>query len=125
MPKQYSSVTGMVQYIPDADILTDTGFQFPVVANTVFCQLTLPAGHWRIDVTRLAYGTGSPQIANNSHFFVGGTNHTLTTGGILGVLYSYQYFLTLNGSTTIGVRSIGNGSANIGVTAGITAIRLP
>lgn len=125
MPKQYASVTGMVQYIPEADILTNTGFQFPVVANTVFCQLTLPAGHWRIDVTRLAYGSGTPSIANNSHFFVGDVNHTLTTGGILGVLYEYQYYLTTDGVTTIGVRSIGNGSANIGVTAGITAIRLP
>lgn len=109
---------------PGPDILKDAGFQLPVTANNVFCTLTPPPGKYLVEVRRLAYGNGTPSVANNSYFFVGTSNHTLSTGAILGVLYHFEFYVELDGSTAIGVKSIGNGSANIGVTAGITATRL-
>lgn len=109
---------------PTTDILKDVGFQLPVVAGNVFATLTPPAGKYRIDINRIAYGNGTPTIANNSSFFVGANSHTLSSGAILGVAYRYQFFVVLDGSTAIGVRANGNGSANIGVSAGITAVRL-
>ena len=112
------------EFEPTADILKDTGFELPVTAGNVYCTLTPPPGKYRIDINRIAYGTGTPSVPNNSHFFVGSSNHVLSSGAILGVPYRYQFFLVLDGVTAIGVRSINAGSNNIGVSAGITAIRL-
>jgi len=109
---------------PAGDILKDSGFQLPVVMGNVFCTLTLPPGKYRIDINRIAYGTGAPTIANNSSFWIGGSQHILSSGAILGVPYRYQFFVVLDGSTAIKVQANGNGSANIGVSAGITAVRL-
>jgi hypothetical protein len=109
---------------PGDDIIKDAGFQFPVTAGNVFCTLTPPPGKYRIDINRIAYGNGTPTVANNSSFFVGANTHTLSSAAGLLVPYRYQFFITLDGSTDIGVRANGNGSANIGVSAGITATRL-
>ncbi len=109
---------------PASDIIKDAGFQIPVTAGNVFCTLTPPAGRYRININRIAYGTGTPSVANNSQFFVGSTNHTLSSGAILGVPYRYEFYLTLNGSTAIGVKAVSNGSNNIGVSVGMTATRL-
>ena len=111
--------------IPTGTLLHDAGFQFPVTAGNVFASVTCPAGSYRIRINRLAYGTGAPSIANNSRLFVGDDEYTLATGGILGVWYEYDYYVTLNGTTSIELRATGDGSANIGVTASITAIKLP
>lgn len=112
------------QFAPETDIRKNAGFQLPVTAGNIFCQLTPPAGHYRIDIHRIAYGSGNPSVANNSQFFVGSNNHTLSTGAVLGVAYSWQFFVQLDGNTAVGVSAIGNGSANIGVSCGITATRL-
>jgi len=109
---------------PTGSIIKDAGFQLPVTAGNVYCTLTPPPGKYRVDINRIAYGNGTPTVANNSYFFVGATNHVLSSGAILGVPYRYQFYLALDGLTAIGVKAIGNGSANIGVSAGITAIRL-
>lgn len=112
------------EFDPTSDILKDAGFKLPVVANDVFCTLTPPAGKYRIDINRIAYGSGSPSIANNSVFFVGSSDHVLSSAAALAVPYKYQFYVRLDGSTAIGVRALNNGSPNIGVTAGITATRL-
>ncbi len=111
-------------FVPEADIRKDAGFEMPVTAGNVFATLTLPSGKWRININRIAYGNGSPTIANNSSFWVGSSQHTLSSGAILGVPYRYEFFLSLDGVTAIKVQANGNGSANIGVSAGMTAIRL-
>ena len=111
--------------LPTGSLLHDAGFQIPVTAGHVFCTVTCPAGSYRIRVNRLAYGTGAPSIANNSRLFIGSAQHTLCTGGILGIWYEYDFYVTLDGTTAVEVRSIADGSPNIGVTASITAIRLP
>lgn len=103
------------------DILKSTGFQEPVTAGNVFCTLTPPAGRYRININRIAYGTGTPGIPNNSYFFVGASNHTLSSGAIIGVPYRYEFYVQLDGATAVGVKAINNGSNNIGVSAGITA----
>lgn len=110
--------------VPRADLYHDAGFQLPVTAGHVFCTLTPPAGDYRVDVRRLAYGNGTPSIANNSYFFVGSDQNVLSTGATLGVEYVYQFFVKLDGVTAIGVAAVGNGSANIGVTCGMTATPL-
>jgi hypothetical protein len=114
----------MTQFSPGSDILKDAGFELPVTLGNVFCTLTPPAGKYRININRIAYGGGNPSIANNSHFFVGASVHNLSSGAILGVPYRYEFYLTLDGATAIGVKANGNGSANIGVSVGITATPL-
>lgn len=109
---------------PGPDILKDAGFELPVTAANTFCTLTPPAGKYRININRIAYGSGNPAIANNSHFFVGSVNHVLSSAAALGVPYRYEFYVVLDGATAIGVRSINSGSAAIGVSAGITATRL-
>ena len=111
--------------IPTGTLLHDTGFQIPVTAAHVFCTVTCPPGSYRLRVNRLAYGTGAPTLANNSRLFVGSDSYTLCTGGILGVWYEYDFYVTLNGTTSAEIRSVSDGSPNIGVTASITAIKLP
>ncbi len=111
--------------LPTGTLLHDAGFQIPVTAGHVFCSVTCPSGSFRIRINRLAYGTGAPSIANNSRLFVGDDEYTLCTGGILGVWYEYDFYVTLNGTTAIQLRAVGDGSPNIGVTASITAIKLP
>lgn len=111
--------------LPTGTFLHDTGFQIPVTAGHVFASVTCPAGSFRIRINRLAYGTGAPTIANNSRLFVGDTEYTLCTGGILGVWYEYDFYVTLNGTTSIQLRAVADGSPAIGVTASITAIKLP
>lgn len=112
------------EFAPESDIRKDAGFQLPVTAGNVFATLTPPRGVWRININRIAYGSGSPTIANNSSFYVGSTQHTLSSGAVLGVPYRYEFFLDLDGATTIKVQANGNGSANIGVSVGLTATRL-
>lgn len=123
MAEQSTQVQGL-SILPTADILKSAGFQIPVTIGNVFCALTPPAGSYRIDINRIAYGNGTPSIANNSHFFVGANVHNLSSGAVLGVPYRYQFFIYLDGVTAIGIKANGNGSANIGVSAGITATRL-
>lgn len=112
------------EFEPTSDILKDAGFQLPVTAGNVFATLTPPVGRWRININRIAYGSGAPTIANNSSFWVGGSQHILSSGAILGVPYRYEFFLALDGATVIKVQANGNGSANIGVSVGMTATRL-
>lgn len=112
------------EFNPGSDIIKSAGFQIPVTAGHVFATLTPPAGVYRVNINRLAYGNGSPSIANNSSFWVGASQHVLSSGGILGVPYRYEFYVKLDGSTAIEVRANGNGSANIGVTVGMTATRL-
>lgn len=109
---------------PESDIRKSAGFQSPVTAGNVFATLTPPSGKWRININRIAYGNGTPSIANNSSFYVGSNQHTLSSGAILGVPYRYEFFLDLDGSTVIKVQANGNGSNNIGVSVGMTATRL-
>jgi hypothetical protein len=111
------------EYAPH-DPLHDAGFQLPVTAGNVFCTLTPPSGHYRIEIHRLAYGTGTPSVANNGRFFVGATEHTLSSGAALGVPYFFTFYVQLDGATAVGIKAVNNGSANIGVTASITATRL-
>lgn len=125
MGSSINNVTLTREETASSGLLHDAGFQSPVTAGNIFCELTPPAGNYRVILNRLAYGNGTPSIANNSYFFIGGDQYTLSTGGILGILYRYEFYITLDGSTSIGLAAVGNGSANIGVTAGITAIRLP
>lgn len=115
---------GVHEFDPGSDILKDAGFQLPVTLGHTFATLTPPPGKYRININRLAYGNGTPSVANNSHFFVGDSTHTLSSGAILGVPYRYEFYVVLDGETPIGVKANGNGSANIGVTVGITATRL-
>jgi hypothetical protein len=115
---------GVHEFDPGTDILKDAGFQLPVVIGNVFATLTPPTGKYRVNINRIAYGTGQPTIANNSSFFVGNVNHTLSSGAILGVPYRYEFYVLLDGLTAIGVKANGNGSANIGVSVGITATKL-
>lgn len=119
-----NGIASVTQFDPGRDILKDAGFQLPVTAGNVFCTLTPPAGKYRININRIAYGSGNPSIANNSEFFVGSSAHTLSSGAGLLIPYRYEFFVELDGATAIGVRAIGNGSNNIGVSAGITATRL-
>lgn len=112
------------EFDPETDIRKSAGFQLPVTAGNVYCTITPPAGRWRININRIAYGNGTPSIANNSSFFVGATLHVLSSGAILGVPYRYEFYLKLDGNTAVGVQANGNGSNNIGVSAGITATRL-
>lgn len=114
------------EYVPlKGALIHDAGFQLPVTAGNTFCTITPPAGRYRIDVHRMAYGNGTPSIANNSHLAIGSNNYTLSTGAILGVEYWWQFFVELDGTTSVSVVANGNGSANIGVTAGITAVQIP
>lgn len=112
------------EFDPTASIIKSAGFELPVTAGHTFCTLTPPAGNYKININRIAYGNGVPSIANNSHFFVGSEEHTLSSGAILGVPYRYEFYIQLDGVTAIGIKANGNGSANIGVSAGITALRL-
>lgn len=112
------------QFDPTADILKDAGFQMPVTAGNVFATLTPPAGKYRVNINRIAYGVGTPSVANNSSFWVGAVQHILSSGAILGVPYRYEFYVVLDGSTVIKVQANGNGSVNIGVSAGMTATRL-
>ena len=117
-------ITGIRREIPTGTFLHDAGFQIPVLAGNVFCTLTPAAGSYRIRVNRIAYGTGLPSLANNSRMFVGSDSYTLATGGILGVWYEYDFYLTLNGSTAVQLRAVANGSPNIGVACSLTAIKI-
>ena len=112
------------EFAPESDIHKDAGFELPVTAGNVFATLTPPRGKWRININRIAYGSGAPSVANNSSFWVGSSQHVLSSGAILGVPYRYEFFLDLDGDTIIKVQANGNGSANIGVSAGMTATRL-
>jgi hypothetical protein len=112
------------EFDPGADILKDAGFQRPVTSGNVFATLDLPPGKYRININRIAYGVGQPTIANNSSFWIGSSQHTLSSGAILGVPYRYEFYISLLSTTTIKVQANGNGSANIGVSAGVTAVRL-
>jgi len=112
------------EFAPESDIRKDAGFQLPVTAGHVFATLTPPSGRWRININRIAYGNGTPTIANNSSFNVGSSAHTLSSGAVLGVAYRYEFFVELDGNTAISVTANGNGSANIGVSVGMTATRL-
>lgn len=112
------------EFEPGSDVTKSAGFQLPVTIGNIFCTLTPPAGKYRVNINRIAYGNGTPTVANNSSFFVGASLHTLSSGAILGVPYRYEFYLQLDGSTAIGVQANGNGSANIGVSVGITATRL-
>lgn len=113
-------------YIPlNGAIIHDAGLQSPVTAGHVFCTITPPGGRYQIDIHRIAYGNGTPSVANNSHLSIGANDYTLSTGAVLGVEYWWQFYVELNGSTPLSVVANGNGSPNIGVSVGITAVQIP
>lgn len=114
------------EYIPlNGAIIHDAGLQLPVTAGHVFCTITPPAGRYRIDIHRIAYGNGTPSIANNSHLAIGANNYTLSTAAALDIEYWWQFYVELDGNTAVSVVANGNGSNNIGVSAGITAVQIP
>lgn len=117
------SVSAGTRYQADV-FYHNAGFQLPVLAGNVFCTLTPPAGTYRVTIHRIAYGTGTPAVANNGTFKVGSTDHVLSSAAGLDIPYVYDFYLQLDGSTPIQVVALNNGSNNIGVSASITASRI-
>ena len=105
-------------------VLSDAGFQLPVTAGHVFATLTPPAGFYRVHIDRVAYGSGTPSVPNNSYFQVGSQQYVLATAAALDINYDFDFYVKLDGATAISVVAVGNGSNNIGVTVGISAARL-
>ncbi len=112
------------EYLPDA-VYHDAGFQLPVTAGHVFATVTPPAGKYYVHIDRVAYGTGTPGIANNSYFAVGAAQYILPTAAALDINYDFDFWVQVDGKTALQVVAVGNGSNNIGVTAGLTATRIP
>lgn|SRR5512139_988263 len=105
-------------------ILWDSGFQSPVTAGNVFATLTPPAGFYHIHIDRVAYGTGQPQVPNNSRLNIGDVSYTLATAAALDVNYDFDFYTRLDGNTVVSVTAINNGSASIGVTVGLGCWRI-
>lgn len=105
-------------------ILWDASFQIPVTAGHVFATLTPPAGYYHVHIDRVAYGSGSPSIANNARFNVGSTAYVLATAAALDINYDFDFYVRLDGSTTISVTAAADGSPAIGVTVGMSAVRI-
>lgn len=119
--------TGVLQvseYRGDASLHV-AGAVANVVAGQAICTLPAPpAGFYRVDVHRIAGGSGSPTLFNNGQFRVGATIHTLMSAAVLELPYTFTFYVALNGSTDLSVNAAANGAANITIAASITATRI-
>jgi hypothetical protein len=96
-----------------------------VTPGQIICQLTNPpAGFYRVDVHRMAGGSGTPTLYNNGRLWVGSTPYVLTSTPTLDLHYEFTFYVKLDGATNLSVDVVGAGASNITVVASITATRI-
>lgn len=96
-----------------------------ILAGQAVCTLTSPpAGFYRVDVHRIAGGSGTPSLFNNGQFRIGATTHVLMSAAVLELPYFFTFYVALDGATNLSVNAVADGSANITVAASITATRI-
>lgn len=95
-------------------------------AGAAICTLSAPpAGLYRVDIHRMAGGSGTPTLFNNGAFrTTSGLNFVLPSVAVLEIPYSFTMYIQANGTDDFSVNSVLAGSANITISASITATRI-
>lgn len=127
VPVTNSSSTAVLQIseYTGATSLHTAGAQANVTASQAICTLAAPpAGFYRVDVHRIAGGSGTPTLFNNGQFRVGAAINTLASAAVLETPYDFVFFVNLDGSTALSVNAAADGGANITISASITATRI-
>jgi hypothetical protein len=121
------SITGTVptQEYANTASLHAAGTATNVTAGQAICTISNPpAGFYRVDVTRVAGGSGTPTLFNNGEFRVGATPRVLVSVPTLDLLYQYIFYVTVNGSQNLSINAVANGASNVTISASITATRM-
>lgn len=101
------------------------GTAMNVTAGQAICTLTAPAaGFYKVQVTRIAGGSGTPALYNNGEFRVGAASRVLVSTPTLDLLYQYTFYVGVDGATNLSVNAVANGATNITISASITATRM-
>lgn len=96
-----------------------------ILAGQAVCTLTAPpAGFYRVDIHRIAGGSGTPSLFNNGQFRIGATAHVLMSAAVLEIPYAFTFYVELDGLTNLSINAVTDGSPNITIAASITATRM-
>ena len=96
----------------------------PTAGQAICTMPPLPAGLYRVDIHRMAGGSGTPTLFNNGEFRSGALVRTLPSVAVLEIPYTFTFFEQLNGAEAMSVNAVNAGSANITIVASITATRI-
>lgn len=118
-------VTGFANGYAGFQSLHDANQVTNILADQVVCSISNPpAGFYRIDVHRIAGGSGTPTLFNNGKLRIGSTDYVLMSAAVLETPYDFTFYALLTGSQSLSVRAVANGATNVTIAASITATRI-